>query len=115
IKFNEYMDKASAQQVSNYSINNNISISSAILQDDKKTVILNTSNITLQVENQITVSNLKNSTGIALNESIVQAFTLNEVLERINAGGPQIEINTVVWDENKYSSGGSAFSRPYTI
>ncbi|WP_415837275.1 PQQ-dependent sugar dehydrogenase, partial [Pontibacter korlensis] len=115
IKFNEPLDEASAEQVGAYSLDNNISIYSASLLEDKKTVMLSTSTMALQVENQLTInSSLKNESGIALSQNVVEYFTLNEVLVRINAGGPEVTLDGVQWQQHKYNSGGSISSQAST-
>jgi hypothetical protein len=65
VLFSETLDAASAQAVSNYSANNNIgSPSSAVLQSDGKTVLLTfNSPFTNGVQNQLSVSSVKDLAG----------------------------------------------------
>ncbi len=58
ITFSELMEESSTENVSNYSINNGITVLAAQLQDDLKTVELTTT-IHDEVEYRVTVNNLK--------------------------------------------------------
>ncbi|WP_278251890.1 malectin domain-containing carbohydrate-binding protein [Sabulibacter ruber] len=111
VKFNEPLDAASAQLVANYAINNGVTISSATLQQDRKTVILKTTNLIVGVDNELTVSNLKNETGVTLTQSISKTFRLEEALVRINAGGPRVDVNGVTWSQSQYNTGGSTYAK----
>ncbi|MEX2592749.1 MAG: malectin domain-containing carbohydrate-binding protein [Anditalea sp.] len=110
VKFNESLDKISAEQVSNYAINNGITLLSAALQADKRTVHLNTSKIGVQVDNELIVSNLKNESGIMIYNSLTEDFTFQGELFRINAGGAALELNGIQWGQNQYNIGGSFYS-----
>jgi hypothetical protein len=59
VKFSEPMDKTSCEQVSNYSINSNIQVQSAVLQSDKMTVILTTNAHSVDITYTLTVINVK--------------------------------------------------------
>ena len=110
VKFNESLDKNSAELVSNYSINNGIAITSATLQADRRTVLLTTTAIGSQVEYELTVSNLQNESGLMIFNSLVKKFTFQGTLFRINAGGPAMELEGIQWGQSQYNSGGSVYT-----
>ncbi|WP_277484434.1 PKD domain-containing protein [Catalinimonas alkaloidigena] len=112
VKFNELLQESSAEQTANYSINNGVSISSAVLQDDDRTVFLNISPLSSQVQYELTVNNIQNVSGIPLTQSLEENFTLSgsDVFLRINSGGPAVSLNNVDWSADQYSSGGSPYS-----
>jgi len=97
VKFNEPITKTSAEQIANYSINNSITVSSASLQADRKTVFLNTSTITSDIEYQLTIMNIQNEAGISLIQSI-KTFKISSGATRIEAEAyfDQFGINTSV-------------------
>ncbi|PRY06781.1 putative secreted protein (Por secretion system target) [Pontibacter ummariensis] len=109
VLFSEPLDKTSAQQVANYSINNGITVSAAVLQADRKTVSLTTSTIPSPGTHELTVKNIKNESGVALS-SITASFKLEDALFRINAGGPAVEVDGVQWSQNQYNSGGYTYA-----
>jgi glucose/arabinose dehydrogenase len=116
IKFNEALDKTVAQQIANYSINNGVTVSSATLQADRKTVLLNTTTIAQYIEHELTVRNLKNESGISLSTSIVEKFTYETPLHRINSGGPQfMDSKGQAWAADAYFSGGSVGSKSFDV
>lgn len=59
IVFSEALDRASAESIGNFSINNNITINSANLLDDQKTVRLKTSSHVIGETYKIVVNNIK--------------------------------------------------------
>ena len=65
VLFNEALDKASAETVGNYTINNDISVSAAALGEDNKTVTLTTSALTGGVTNELVVNGVKDLAGNA--------------------------------------------------
>ena len=110
IKFNESLDKTTSEQKGNYSINNSVDILSATLQADRKTVILNTSSIQQEVSYELTVRNIKNETGIALNQDIIKSFVLDKVLFRTNSGGPSLQFGSELWKADQYFTGGTVYT-----
>ena len=65
VLFNEALDKASAETVGNYTINNDISVSAAALGEDNKTVTLTTSALAGGVTNELVVNGVKDLAGNA--------------------------------------------------
>ncbi|MGC1242924.1 MAG: putative Ig domain-containing protein [Chryseosolibacter sp.] len=112
VRFNEALDGASAVTKSNYTINNGISISSVTLEENRRTVHLITSPLGVGVENTLTIANVRNESGVAINPAIVAPFTMDETLIRINLGGPLVKINDIEWQASNYNSGGIASSKP---
>ena len=58
VEFNERIDKTSAEDISNYLINNSVRVLQAILCYDSKTVILKASTLS-ETDNTITIKNIK--------------------------------------------------------
>ncbi len=63
VVFSEPVEQASSTNISNYSINNGITVSSALLGSDLKTVTLATSSHTGSVTYTLTVNNIKDRAG----------------------------------------------------
>lgn len=112
IRFNEALQKSSAINVGNYVINNDVKISSVVLGEDLQTIYLFTSPLEIDQANQITISNIRNTSGIAPPSSLIASFTLNAALVRINAGGPLVDVNGVEWLSSRFNSGGAVASKP---
>lgn len=112
VKFNEALEKLAATTVSNYSINNGIQISAVKLLEDKQTIRIQTSPMSIGVQNQLTISVIRNESGIALAGPITQAIALDQALVRINAGGPLEDFGGIQWLASKYNTGGTAASKP---
>lgn len=64
VEFNERIDKTSAENISNYSINNAVSILKATLGCDSKTVVLKVATLT-ELTNTITIKNIKDCASVA--------------------------------------------------
>ncbi|WP_223808704.1 PQQ-dependent sugar dehydrogenase, partial [Rufibacter hautae] len=111
VRFNEALDQASAESLSNYSVSNGISILSAVLQSDRKTVVFNTTSIVPQVENVFSVLYRKNESGVVSSTLLTKNFTLDEVFIRINSGGPAIEVNGVQWAKSQFQTGGTSVTK----
>ena len=112
IRFNEPLDQASATNLSNYTLGNNIQVTSARLKEDGKTVRLFTSPLTVGMENDMTIRDIRNTSGVSLDEDIHTSFRLDESLIRINAGGPMVAIGESQWVASSFNSGGSSTSKP---
>lgn len=110
IKFNEALEKASAEFLGNYSISNGVNINSALLQENRKSVLLATTPIPSQPSSELTINNLKNEAGVAITASIVLDLNVNNTTIRINAGGPAITLTDIPWNQNQYNSGGQQYS-----
>jgi glucose/arabinose dehydrogenase len=112
LKYNEAVEESSAEALGNYSISNGVRIGSVVLQDDGKTVLLNTSPITLGIQNQITIRSIRNITGVPMLADVVMDFTMDEVLARINVGGPLVDLAGEQWEASKYNTGGTVGATP---
>jgi len=108
VKFSEYIDQTTAETVSNYTIDNGITISSAILQSDGRTVFLTTSNISGGISYSLTVSNVQNTGGLVI---VTNSYPFSVLAEtRINAGGPQLIAGGNVFIVDQYDVGGTTFT-----
>ena len=80
VLFNEALDAASAETVTNYTVNNDITVSAAKLGEDNKTVTLTTSAMTEGTTYELTVNGVKDAAGNATqNLKAVFAFGAVEV------------------------------------
>ncbi|MCF7981088.1 MAG: right-handed parallel beta-helix repeat-containing protein, partial [Pseudomonadales bacterium] len=70
IKFNEAVENVSATDVANYNINNNITISSAALNQQNNTVTLATTAHNSTTDYQITINNVKDLAGNVMAEVV---------------------------------------------
>ena len=112
VKFSEPLDLSTAENTANYSINNGISVSSAEVQADGRSVFLSISSLAPETVYQLTINHVANNEGVALAEAIVQniSFGSKVALVRINSGGPQVELNGITWQQDQYNSGGNTYS-----
>jgi hypothetical protein len=69
VRFNELLDPATANAAANYTINNGITVSAAVLQADNKSVLLSTSPIAAGTTNTLTVNAVKDAAGNAIANS----------------------------------------------
>lgn len=113
VEFNETLNQVTAEQVSNYTIDNGVTVTSATLQPDNRTVILATSMLASGTTYGLTVSNVTNSTNMAMVTSN-HPFSLFELL-RINTGGPQLTASGSTFIADQFSSGGSLFTNAVPI
>ena len=113
VEFNEILNQVTAEQVSNYTIDNGVTVTSATLQLDNRTVILATSMLTSGTTYGLTVSNVTNSANLAMVTSN-HPFSLFELL-RINTGGPQVVASGGTFIADQFSSGGSPFTNAVPI
>jgi hypothetical protein len=117
--FSEGLDNSSAQNKSNYSINNGVTVSTAALSTDKKKVTLTTSQFTTNTNYIVTVSNVKDLAGniISSNNTATYSFVDNTV--------GNLKANLKVFLEGPYQNGGMATalydnellpsSQPYSV
>ncbi|WP_224999710.1 malectin domain-containing carbohydrate-binding protein, partial [Cesiribacter sp. SM1] len=110
IKYNEPVKKASAEQLSNYALSPGITITSALLSEDRRTLTLTTSNLLPQVNYSLTVSNIENEAGVVLTQNIVVNFLYKDALFRINSGGNAMRVNEVDWEQDGYHNGNKTSS-----
>jgi len=113
VEFSEYMDKASAELLSNYSIDNGVSISSAVLLDDNRTVALTTSVLDNDTPYSLNVGTVQNESGLTLVPDNFPFSIFGEV--RINVGGPQTLVGGQTFIADRYASGGTLFSNEVPI
>jgi hypothetical protein len=98
--FSEELDNISAQNKSNYSINNGITIKGILLSTNKKSVILTTSQMTTNTNYTVTVSNIKDLAG-----NIISSNTTATYLSVDNTVG-NLRANVKVYLEGPYQNGG---------
>ncbi|PKA96774.1 PKD domain-containing protein [Flavobacteriaceae bacterium MAR_2009_75] len=113
VEFSEYVSQTSAENISNYSITNGVTVSSAILQSDKRTVLLTVSSISGGTIYELNISNVENEAGLKIVADSYELGTINPI--RINTGGPQLIINGEIYEEDQYFSGGNTYSRNIDI
>lgn len=109
LKFNEALDKNSAEQLSTYSITNEITVTSTSLQADRKTVLLTTSAIPSLVVYELTVKNLTNESGVMADLPFKYNFMFDNTFLRINSGGPALQLEGIGFEETQFNIGGSVF------
>lgn len=78
LRFNEQLEQSSAEDIANYSIDNNVSISSAILEADGRTVTLATSMLRRR-DHTVIINNVEDNAGtsIADNSTIGAALAVS--------------------------------------
>ena len=107
VEFSEYVTEATAQALANYSIDNGITISSAVLLSDKRTVVLSTSSLNSGITYEINIKDVNNTSGISIVEDSHPLSTINAI--RINVGGGQTVLDNQIFMADTYASGGSQF------
>ncbi len=107
VKFSEYIDQTTAENIGNYAINNGITITNAVLQPNNQTVALTTSTLNTGTSYSITVSNVENEAGIPVATGNYAFSTFNGV--RINSGGPSVTWSGDVFEMDQYNTGGTDF------
>jgi len=113
VRFSEYVTQATAEQISNYAIDNGITISSASLQSDGLTVELIVSTLSASITYNLTVSNVQNEAGISI---ITDSYPFSIVSStRINVGGPELIYGPITYSADQYATGGSPFSTSMDI
>ncbi|MBU2945676.1 malectin domain-containing carbohydrate-binding protein [Zobellia uliginosa] len=113
VLFSEYVDQASAENMANYAIGNGVTISSAVLQPDSRTVLLTTSSLSAGTSYSINISNVENTSSIIMVSDNLSFMVFEEL--RINAGGNEVvfEGNTFIADA--YFNGGYTYSKAIDI
>ena len=88
VLFSELMQAASANAFANYTINNGITVSAAVLQADGKSVVLTTSAINKGTTNTLTVSAVRDLAGnqIAASAQIIIGFERGALLVTTDVG-----------------------------
>lgn len=116
VEFSEIVDQATAEQIANYSIDNGISITSAVLQTNGRTVILTmpmSSMLMSGITYGLTVSNVTNLAGISL-VTVTKTFSMFESM-LINSGGQQVATGNGTFVADVFSSGGAVFTNSIPI
>ena len=105
VEFSEYVSKATAEQVSNYTIDNGVTVSGAVLQPDNRRVVLSISALTPGTTYDLTINNVENTSGLAIVSGAYPISTINTV--RINTGGLQTIAGGQIFMGDDFSSGGA--------
>ncbi|MBU3024430.1 malectin domain-containing carbohydrate-binding protein [Zobellia galactanivorans] len=113
VVFSEYVTASTAEQLSNYTINNGVTISSAELLSDNRTVILSTSSLDSGITYEINIKNVKNTSGISIVAEDHSLSTINAI--RINVGGDQTVLDDQIFLADTYASGGNQFDAAIPI
>ena len=113
VLFSEYVTQTTASQVSNYVIDNGISISSAVLQPDGRSVILTVSPLSSDTTYNLQIINVENTSGQSIVTASYSFSTLGST--RINVGGPQVTLDSKDFDADQYATGGSLYSKVIPI
>lgn len=114
IKFSEYVSQSTAENISNYSITNGVTVQSAILQADGQTVLLNTSPLSEGINYSLNISNVQNTSGLSVDPDSYSFFVFEEI--RINTGGNQITgPGGEIFDADEYFNTGYIYSNEVDI
>ncbi|WP_026812697.1 PKD domain-containing protein [Arenibacter certesii] len=108
VVFSEYVTQTSASQVSNYFMDNGISISSAVLQPDDRSVVLTVSPLNPDTTYNLQISNVENISGLAIITGSYSFSTIGSI--RINVGGPQVILDSNNFVADQFVTGGSLYS-----
>ncbi|MBJ7881022.1 malectin domain-containing carbohydrate-binding protein [Gelidibacter salicanalis] len=108
VVFTEYVTKTTAEQLKNYMLDNGISITSAVLQSDGRTVILNVSPLRSGVVYNLKISNVQNLSGMAVVTGNYTFSTMGSI--RINVGGPETTLDSEIFSEDKHFLGGKLYA-----
>ncbi|WP_289062482.1 malectin domain-containing carbohydrate-binding protein [uncultured Zobellia sp.] len=113
VEFSEYVTEVTAQALANYTIDNGISISSAMLLSDNRTVVLSTSSLSSGITYEVNIKDVKNTSGISIIEDNHPLSTINAI--RINVGGDQTVLDNQIFSADDYSNGGNNFEEDIPI
>ena len=108
VQFSEYIETITAQTINNYAIDNGISISSAVLQSDGRTVFLTVSALDSSTNHNITVSNVQNTSGLTILTNSYSFDLIGDV--RINSGGPQVIWSGDTFIADQFGTSGTPFT-----
>jgi glucose/arabinose dehydrogenase/PKD repeat protein len=108
VQFSEYINESTAEALGNYAIDNAISISSAVLQPDGRTVFLTVSNLDASTGYNVTVSNVQNTSGFPI---VTNSYPFDLVGDiRINSGGPQVIWSGDTFITDQFGIGGMLYT-----
>ncbi|MDO6807541.1 malectin domain-containing carbohydrate-binding protein [Zobellia galactanivorans] len=109
VKFSEYVNESMAENTSNYSITNGVTIESAELQADGHTVFLNTSLLSEGVDYSLSISNVQNTSDVPMVTDSFSFFVFEEI--RINTGGNEITgPGGEIFKKDEFFNSGSKYS-----
>lgn len=108
VQFSEYITESTAETVGNYSIDNGISISAAVLQSDGRTVFLTVSTLNVTTSYNLTVNNVQNTSGLAIVTNSYPFDLIGNV--RINSGGPQVVWSGDTFIADQFGIGGTTYA-----
>lgn len=74
VEFDKVMDSASATNTANYTVNNNVTVKSAVLSADRKTVTLTTAGVVANKVYTLKIENVKSSDLVAV-KTVSKSFT----------------------------------------
>lgn len=113
IDFSEYVTQGTAENLSNYSIDNGITISSATLLSNNLTVELSTSTLSSSLLYNLTVSGVQNVAGLTIVTDSYTFYIFDAI--RVNTGGPEVTAGGEIFIAEQYSSGGDIYSNNVPI
>ncbi|MBC6998001.1 malectin domain-containing carbohydrate-binding protein [Cytophaga sp. FL35] len=114
IKFSEYVNESTAENVANYTITNGVTVQSAVLQPDGQTVYLNTSQLSAGVDYNLSISNVQNTSDVTMATDSFSFFVFEEI--RINVGGNQVTgPGGEIFQADNYFNTGSVYVNEVTI
>ncbi|MEO1012606.1 MAG: PKD domain-containing protein [Bacteroidota bacterium] len=113
VLFSEYVTDATAGIPTNYQLDNGITIGSADLLDDRRTVILTTSMLSPSTVYELTVSNVQNEAGLTMITDSFPFSIFNPV--RINAGGGELNTSYGFFEADQFATGGEVFTNSIAI
>lgn len=114
VKFSEYVNEGTAENVANYTITNGVTVQSAVLQPDGQTVYLNTSQLSAGIDYNLSISNVQNTSGVTMITDSFSFFVFEEI--RINTGGDQITgPGGEIFIEDEYFNSGSQYVKAVDV
>ncbi len=113
VQFSEYVGTATAEMVSNYSIDNGVSVGTADLQPDGRTVFLTVSSLNATTNYNLSVDNVQNTSGLTITSGSYPFSLVGEI--RINTGGPELTLSGDTYMADQYGAGGTVFSTSIPI
>ena len=108
VAFSEVVAETTAETISNYTIDQGISLSSAVLQPDKRTVLLTSSTLVSGITYNLTISNVENLAGLPIIGSSHPFIFIDPI--RINSGGGQVTVSSGSYQADQFANGGAASS-----
>ncbi|TKD54569.1 malectin domain-containing carbohydrate-binding protein, partial [Flavobacterium sp. ASW18X] len=106
--FNEKVTAATAEDLSNYMLDNGITINSAVLQEDGRTVLLTTTQLTPDVQYNLNISNIENTVGLTIQPDSYPFSIFTPI--RINAGAGELTTSYGIFSADQYVTGGQTYT-----